>query len=120
MSESNSNSLFTQETNIVIDKLFDTLFALYPSSYYFYIPFVDIHEVKRIWAQAFLLDGIINKQGMIDEQSIERGIKKIYGFEQPYMPSCGQFINFCRDENSWYKNITDTFNIFNLNKANEM
>ena len=84
------NIQITPQTAEVVNQAFKTLKALSPS-WKAAFPTSDIEdEAKRAWTQAFAENGIS------DTRQLELGYKRRRDWPEPWFPSTGQFIEWCK------------------------
>jgi hypothetical protein len=89
----------------VINDLFENMMGLFPSSYTFIKCQDDLDNIKVQWYRAFKQKGLINNERAIDKVKLAKGMSALLDWQQPFMPSCPQFIEHCLHD-------TDDFDLF--------
>jgi hypothetical protein len=85
----------------VINKIFIELAAIYPAWKNAFPNQQALDECKRQWMKAF-------KETELDKwEYIERGLKEARADKNPFLPSVGQFVDWCRwneqrDNPEWF------------------
>jgi hypothetical protein len=82
-----------------INELFYRIFSLFPSTYALLKTKEDLDEAKRQWACALVESHTITLcEDKLDTLSFNIGMDALKFLDQPFMPSCGQFIALCKKE----------------------
>lgn len=90
----------TDEHVEMMNDLFIKFFGLFPSCFALFKSQEDVGVAKRAWVKAFFDAGIM---GVTKEETIcffRKGILATQYLNQPFMPSCGQFIALCKEGSS--------------------
>jgi hypothetical protein len=74
----------------VINKIFIELAAIYPAWKNAFPNQQALDECKRQWMKAF------KENGLDQWEYIERGLKEARADKNPFLPSVGQFVDWCR------------------------
>lgn len=90
-----------------INELFRQLFNLFPSTYSIIKTQDNLDDAKRSWLKAFIHEGLLTEDETLFFCIIKKAVQKLYSLNQPFMPSCGQFINICFE---CKKEIANEFN----------
>jgi len=83
----------TQQVAQIINGLFVQLAATFPASLVNRSQ-EDVNEIRRQWVLAFKENGITTLE------QVEAGMRMVRRQERPFLPSPGQFINWCREGRS--------------------
>lgn len=81
----------------IINLLFKEFFNLFPSTYSIIKYQDNLDDAKKSWVKAFIKEGLLTHDEVVFICIIKRAVEKLYSLDQPFMPSCGQFINICFD-----------------------
>lgn len=81
---------YTDRDRALINHLFKRLTAIYPAWKLAFPTEESVKEAKRAWIDAFI------NNGMSDPEYLIEGVKFCERDQQPYLPSVGQFMEWCR------------------------
>ena len=77
----------------LIDRMFIRLKSIFPAWKQAFASEAEYNETKQVWLEELFKAGIVNPQ------SLKRGLDLAAKSESPFFPSVGQFIAWCEFEN---------------------
>ncbi|VTX61040.1 replication protein P [Haemophilus parainfluenzae] len=77
----------------LIDRMFVRLKSIFPAWKHAFNSEIDYNETKQVWLEELF------KAGVVNPQSLKRGLDLAAKSESPFFPSVGQFITWCEFEN---------------------
>lgn len=84
---------------VYINTIFNECFSLFPSTYAIIKKTEELNQIKHSWWQALEEAELIKSEfDFVDKQKIWRGLSRMRLLNQPFMPSCGQFIALCLED----------------------
>lgn len=81
-----------EEVLVFMDFLFENIFGLFPSSYSILKDEESINLCKKTWLFAFKSSWLLDENNNYDIELLMRAVSLLSDLNQPFMPSCGQFI----------------------------
>ena len=76
----------------LIDRMFVRLKSIFPAWKHAFDSEIEYNETKQVWLEELFKAGIVNPQ------SLKRGLDLAAKSESPFFPSVGQFITWCQFE----------------------
>ena len=77
----------------LIDRMFVRLKSIFPAWKHAFDSEIEYNETKQVWLEELF------KAGVVNPQSLKRGLDLAAKSESPFFPSVGQFIAWCEFEN---------------------
>mgnify|MGYP000972960128 FL=1 len=77
----------------LIDRMFIRLKSIFPAWKQAFASEAEYNETKQVWLEELF------KAGVVNPQSLKRGLDLAAKSESPFFPSVGQFITWCEFEN---------------------
>lgn len=78
----------------LIDRMFVRLKSIFPAWKHAFDSEIEYNETKQVWLEELFKAGIVNPQ------SLKRGLDFAAKSESPFFPSVGQFISWCNSYNN--------------------
>ncbi|WP_233781975.1 replication protein P, partial [Haemophilus influenzae] len=76
----------------LIDRMFVRLKSIFPAWKQAFDSEIEYNETKQVWLEELF------KAGVVNPQSLKRGLDLAAKSESPFFPSVGQFITWCSED----------------------
>ena len=76
----------------LIDRMFVRLKSIFPAWKHAFDSEIEYNETKQVWLEELF------KAGVVNPQSLKRGLDLAAKSESPFFPSVGQFITWCSED----------------------